>query len=209
MGKLKDLTGQRFGRLTVIERAENKGHHTAWLCECDCGTRIITRAQTLQRGRAKSCGCLRRDTSTKHGQWHTHLYKIYYGMKGRCYNPTDSAYHYYGGRGITICDEWLNDFMNFYHWATKNGYSDGLSIDRIDNDKGYSPDNCRWVTQKEQVNNTRWNVYIEYKGSRKTLSAWAEETGLSFDCLYNRLIRRKWSIEEALTIPKGQKRNST
>lgn len=163
MGKLVDIIGQRFGRLTVIARQGRDNHYQAtWLCLCDCGKECVCRGHDLRRGRTKSCGCLCIDDAKirfiTHGKRRTRLYEVWYGMKMRCYNPKNSHYHRYGGRGITVCDEWLNDFQAFYNWAMANGYNENApygqcTIDRIDNNKGYSPDNCRWVDMKVQRQN--------------------------------------------------------
>lgn len=164
MGRLIDLTGQRFGRLTVVSRAENdKNKNPRWLCRCDCGHQTIVLGHLLRNGNTQSCGCLSHEQHSalmkemnKVHEWTgTRLYRIWGAMKSRCYNPKQRNYKHYGGRGITICDEWLYDFVAFRDWALANGYCEDLTIDRIDNDKGYSPDNCRWTTMKEQRLNQR------------------------------------------------------
>lgn len=167
MGKLIDLTGQRFGQLTVLERAENGNHkQPRWKCRCDCGKETIVFGHLLRNGNTKSCGCFSRElhgtlmkrSNLRHGDCsgaETRLYRIWGGMKNRCYNSHQINYKHYGGRGIAVCEEWLHDFTAFRDWAMSHGYRDDLTIDRIDNDKGYSPDNCRWVTMSEQRKNQR------------------------------------------------------
>ena len=207
MAKLIDLTGQRFGRLTVMERAENaKDGHARWLCKCDCGGEIIVVRGDLRDGKVKSCGCLRKETAAQigasgalHGKRNTRLYSIWHSMKARCYNPKHKFYKIYGERGIIVCREWLNDFQAFYDWAMSHGYSDGLTIDRIDNNKGYAPENCRWATQKEQCNNLRTNRHYVVNGETRTLPEWCELFNIDYGKAKNRL-RNGWSIEEALDL---------
>lgn len=152
----KNLAGQKYGLLTVVcRKGSSENRNATWLCICDCGKEKIVTSNALKFGYVKSCGCLNREISTIHGKSNTRLYSIYNGMKHRCYNTQSESYRYYGARGITICDEWRNDFMNFYDWAINNGYSDDLSIDRIDVDGNYCPKNCRWVDFVTQANNKR------------------------------------------------------
>lgn len=214
MSKLIDLTGQKFGRLTVIERADNKisggQTKTTWLCKCDCGNTVIVCTQELRRGDTRSCGCFAKEEMLKrfktHGKRNTRLYKIWLDMKARCSNPNEINYPNYGGRGISVDSVWRDNFEEFYKWAMLNGYSDNLSIDRIDGSKDYSPQNCRWATRKEQANNTRRNFNIFFNGETHTLSEWSEIVGIRAGTIRERLKRFEWSVEDALTIPVGKRR---
>lgn len=160
MTNWKDLTNKKFNRLTPIKYIGK----SKWLCKCDCGKEVIVSTQNIKNGHTKSCGCLKIEQNKKnlhpykHNLVNTRLYRVFAGMKQRCYRKTNYNYKWYGGKGIKICDEWLKDFKNFYNWAINNGYDESLpwyknSIDRIDSNKDYSPENCRWITMKEQRKN--------------------------------------------------------
>lgn len=174
-GVLKDLTNKAFGKLKVIKRVENtKDGLVQWLCECECGEKTIVRTSYLNNGHTKSCGCFKIENKTIHGDYKTKLYKVFLQMKDRCNNPNNTSYKNYGGRGIKVCEKWEEDFKLFKEWALQNGYKEGLTIDRIDFNGNYEPNNCRWITNKEQQNNKTTNVFITYKGETKTLTQWAE-----------------------------------
>lgn len=205
MTKLKDLTGQHFGRLTVVERAENIGKKTAWLCLCECGKTVIVSGSNLHDGQVRSCGCLwtevvpahNREINLRHGESHTKLHKTWVNMRYRCNNPNCKSYKDYGGRGITICEEW-SSYEVFREWALKNGFAVGLSMDRIDVNGNYEPSNCRWVSDKVQNNNTRKNHYLTFRGETHTIQEWSEITGIKWTTIKYR-IDKGWSVEKILT----------
>ena len=201
-----DYTGRRFGRLTVLECAgKNKHHDTVWKCLCDCGTETVVAGYRLKNGHTQSCGCLTKETARErnrtHGGRHTRLYSVWAHMKERCNNSNSISYPNYGGRGIAVCDEWQQDFSVFRDWAICHGYTDELEIDRIDNDGGYCPENCRWATKRAQSYNRRSNRYLEYNGKRQTIKEWALEIGISPKVLYDR-VKSGWDVERVLTEPK-------
>lgn len=203
-----DITGQKFGRLTVVSRSgKDNFRQYMWSCKCDCGNTVDVRGYSLRSGNTQSCGCLQKETNVKlrqtHGMTDTRIYTIWSGMKQRCLTPSVSCFKYYGGRGISVCEEWLT-FEPFYDWAMANGYTDDLTLDRINVDGNYEPSNCRWITIQEQQKNKRRNRYITYNGETKLLGEWAEQLGINHSTLIERL--QCWdSVEEALTIPKGGK----
>lgn len=207
MGNKIDLAGMRFGKLTVIERAENilvgKQSKTAWRCKCDCGNETVVITQYLKKGDTKSCGCIQREATPnkRHGFSKTRLYGIWSGIIGRCCNSKNHAYRNYGGRGIRICDEWRNDFLAFYKWAYANGYREGLTIERKDVNGNYEPSNCIWATMQEQANNTRRNKILTLNGESHTVAEWGRITNLGAQVIRNRL-RDGFTVEETLTLPK-------
>lgn len=191
--------GQQYGHLTVIDRAEpiirpNGDILKAWLCECDCvnKTRRIVDENSLKYNHTKSCGCTRHKT---HGLSYSRIYKIYYAMLQRCTNENYRQYNDYGGRGIKVCKEWQDDFMNFYNWAIENGYSDSLSIDRKNVNGDYCPENCMWSTSIEQANNKRNNIIINYRNESHTLKEWSYLSGIKYGTLLARF-RKKWPIDQ-------------
>lgn len=205
--KKLDLKGQRFGRLLVLSPAANKGGRTRWLCLCDCGAYTIAGTADLRSGDTKSCGCKHRDNAlvnvhklSKHNMSRTRLYRIWDGIKRRT-KPDAWKAPRYGPRGIRMCDEWRSDFIVFEEWAISHGYNDTLQIDRIDNDGNYCPENCRWVTQKDNSNNRSTCTYVEFRGERHSLSEWSGLTGIPYWTLQKRILKYKWSLERAFTEP--------
>lgn len=200
--KIKDVTGQRFGMLTAIKIAER--NPLKWECKCDCGNTCVVRANNLLHNKQKSCGCLSHKGNPIHKQCYTRVYRIYAKIKRRCFAVDDPAYPRYGGRGITMCEEWKKSFESFSSWAYSNGYKDGLSIDRIDNNGDYSPENCRWADIYCQANNKRNNILYSYNGETKTLAKWCKEKNMSYKVVWYRL-SKGWSFERAITKPVARK----
>lgn len=215
--KAKDLTGMRFGRLVVLSRAENSmTGKPMWNCLCDCGNECVKQGSALVSGDTKSCGCYNREklkARAKHGDAHGRLYSVWNMMKQRCGDQNNKSYKNYGQRGISVCEEWKNSYELFRDWALSNGYDANAkthkcTIDRIDNNGNYCPENCRFVSATEQARNMRSNNIVTYKGQSKTLSEWSEETGIRAITIGDRL-RHGWSVEEALTIKPIIGRNQT
>ena len=209
--RFKDLTGLKFNSLTVIGLDHvSKYHQCVWLCKCDCGNQTTVQSWNLTSGRKKSCGCLAkmkyaetiRKRCTKHGLNGHPLYHTWKNIRQRCGNPSNNSYGNYGGRGIHLCDEW-NDFPTFYDWAIANGWESGLSIERIDNNGDYCPENCRFATLKEQSRNRRKTVFLTYDGVKKPLSEWCEMLGLNMKTCYGRMHDYGWTDPEEILFGRG------
>lgn len=207
MSRLVDMTGKRIGHITVLYRSPHtiyKSKRVAWVCRCDCGKEFLAEGTLLRRGYYSSCGCMRaqrlHDIAFKHGMTNTRLFKIWSCMKQRCYYQKYIDYYAYGGRGIKVCDEWLHSFQAFAHWASTSGYNDSLSIDRINVDGDYTPQNCRWATDIEQANNRHNNHYLLYHGEKHSLAEWSRIKNISYAALKSR-IALGWSVEDALERP--------
>lgn len=208
---LIDMTGQRIGRLVVLERDLSRGKRpTMWKCKCDCGNIISAQGSGLRNGHTKSCGCYGREkllqNNTKHNLSNHRLYRIWAQMKDRCYNPKSHNYKHYGGRGIAVCDEWKNSFESFYSWSISSGYKDdaprGLyTLDRIDVNGNYCPENCRYTDTKEQSLNKRTTHYLTLNGETKPITVWANEIGVHPTTIDSRIRKHGWSVEKALTTP--------
>lgn len=219
--KAVDLIGQKYGRLTVLKRAEKKNgnRHARWVCECDCGNVVVVSSDKLRNGDTRSCGCYKIEKATErisnynaeehenpnliHGMSGTRLYWAYFHMLERCYNENINNYKNYGGRGITVCNEWRKSPKAFIEWALLNGYGDDLTIDRIDVSGNYEPLNCRWVDMKTQANNKTTNVFVELNGDRITLSQLADKYGIGRGTIWWRY-KSGWTPEK-MTIPVRRK----
>lgn len=215
MGNFKDLTGRRFGKLTVLYRTKDyispksQKPRAVWRCKCECGNETDVLGENLRKGNTVSCGCAKREVGKSlqtHGQTNSRLYLVWQGMKARCYNERNAQYKNYGARGISVCREWRENYIDFMNWALNNGYDENsqrgvCTIDRIDNNKGYSPENCRIATQKEQMNNVRYNRILTYNGESHTSSEWEEIVGIPAGLIRNRIDKYGYTIEDALFKP--------
>ena len=202
-----DLTGRVFGRLKVLRRSgANQAGRALWLCLCECGKTHLAESSCLRSGATQSCGCIRRERAvgrnTSHGRRYSPEYASWCAMLRRCTNPTATDYSRYGGRGITVCERWLR-FETFF--ADMGPRAAGRTLERIDNEKGYEPLNCRWATTTEQNRNKRTNVILEWQGRRLTLAEWAEHLGADRTTLEKRL-QAGWSLERTLSQPVRRKR---
>lgn len=212
---IRDIPKDKTSYLTILHEDEKKSKKTKnqkrarvyVFCKCICGNIISTRLDSVNSNKKKSCGCKTlksgwtNNAAKKHGYSTHRAYDIFLGMKQRCYDKNNINYFRYGGRGIKICAEWLKNPIKFVEWSLKNGYDKGLQCDRRDNDKGYSPENCRWVTSEVNNNNKRSNIKYEYNGEFLTLPQIAKRTEIGFPTLYRRINENKLSLEQALSIP--------
>ena len=194
----EDLTGQCFGRLTVLEFVPTEDKRTYWRCRCDCGNICIVWGANLKKGATKSCGC----NYKKHGLTYRRIYTIWASMKQRCLNPNNTHYKIYGGRGIGVCDEWKNDVAAFEKWALINGYDDNLTLDRIDVNGNYEPSNCRWISLREQQRNRQDNILVKYNKKLMCLKDASEESGIKWTTLFTRY--KKGDRGEYLFRPTGK-----
>lgn len=209
-----DLEGQKFGRLTVLRfHSYTKTYQKRWLCECDCGGSAIVSSGALISGHTQSCGCLHKEflvnRLTTHGGTHERLYTVWNNMKRRCSDPSDKKYHCYGGRGIKFCNEW-NEYAKFREWALSNGYDENAdfgkcTLDRIDVNGDYCPENCRWVSMLVQHDNRRNNVRVEWDGNEYTLGQLSSLCDIPRKTLYWRIVTYKWPVERAIKTPYEKK----
>lgn len=203
--KILDLVGKQYGRLTVLEYScRNTRGKSMWKCQCECGNTCEVLGTRLRSGHTKSCGCynheITKEKSTTHGMSNSRLYNIWKVMLKRCNYKNGTNYRNYGAKGIRVCEEWYS-FEKFRDWAIDNGYSDELTIDRINNGGNYTPENCRWVDMKTQARNTSRNLLLTFRGETHCLMEWAEIVGINYRTLQGRILRYGWSIDRALSTP--------
>lgn len=206
--RLRDLTGKKYGQLTTLGVDKIVKGHKYYLCRCDCGSVKSISGSHLVTGATQSCGCLKShrttERNTTHGKSNTRLFSIWQGMKKRCNNSNNQAYKYYGARGIHVCGEWINDFSKFYNWSISNGYSDNLTLERIDVNGNYEPKNCKWIPFEDQARNRRDTTHITINGETKRMSEWAKESPVTTTTIYQR-IKDGWTIEDAILTPPHKK----
>ncbi len=197
MASIINLVGKRVNKLTVVAffgRTEN--YHYMWKCKCECGGEAIVDGSDLRSGRAKGCGCLIGKQNTTHGKSKTKTYNVWFGMRKRCHDPQDPAYKNYGARGVSVCDEWLSSFDAFYR--DMGDPPEGKTLDRINNDLGYSKENCRWIGMAEQMNNKRNNRVLTAFGMSLTVSEWSKKIGVRSGTIRQRIDYYGWDVERAL-----------
>lgn len=197
---MHDLSGSAFGSLSVISEAPRQGSRRMWLCSCVCGSTKVVAQGHLKSGHTQSCGCLASAAlvarNTTHGMTYTATYRVWRSMIDRCYTPSSTSYKRYGARGVEVCDRWRESFENFL--ADMGEAKNGLTLDRTDGSKGYSPDNCQWATPREQALNRRTTIWVEHLGKRQCLKDWATELNITYLTLYKRFVVRKKPFHEAI-----------
>ena len=207
MKKIQVNLGDKYNKLTIIKELpsiprKDKGVYRLFKCKCDCGNIVNVRLDHLRNGHTTSCGCYNKlrvkETHSKHNLYKHPLYLTWINIKARCYNKNNPEYYCYGGKGIIMCEDWLSDFVPFYDWAINNGWDKSLTIDRIDNDGNYCPENCRWITQSEQLNNTSRNHHIEWNGNIYNIKELSKKIDISYDKLYYRIVQLGWKVEECI-----------
>lgn len=211
---MNDLIGQKFWNLTIIERVGTyKNRKIKYKCQCDCGNITYSDITSLKTGNTKSCGCIKskfiENLNKTHNESKTRLYKIWIGIKKRCYNPNCHSYHYYGKKGITMDNNWKKNFNSFKEWAINNGYDETLSIDRIDFNGNYEPNNCRWTNSKIQNNNSSHNNNLTINGITKSITTWAEENNINVETIRRRIkkgLKNTELIAPSYTYSNGRKR---
>lgn len=211
MGKIVDLTGKKIGKLTVIKYVGQDKHNNArWLCQCECGNEVEISGTRLNCNKVKSCGCSISERASKgihiiHNLTHTRLYNVWNGIKNRCYNKNNNRYNIYGARGIKVCNEW-QEFQPFYDWAMANGYNPNAkrgecTIDRIDVNSDYCPENCRWVDSTLQAQNRKTTRNITINNETHCIKEWCKIKNINYQCVMRRINGYGWNIEKALTTP--------
>lgn len=202
MPNIIDLAGERFGKLVALQFLGRVNKHSIFLCICDCGKETTATSNNLRRNHTTSCGCESSKNTigvrlATHGKSKHPLFISWVGMRNRCYTPTHNRFEHYGGKGIAVCDEWVDDFQAFYNWAILNGWKKGLTLDRKENDRDYCPDNCKFSTVAQQNRNRTSNIKLTINGITKILIEWSEEVNVPYETIRQRL-KNGWIPEEAI-----------
>lgn len=207
MNRWEEMVGKRYGMLTVLSAFARKNRPDGLMVRCDCGVEKATCARSVSRGRTVSCGCAQRRSATRHGLSNHPEYSRWNGMIERCYRPSVKSYEFYGARGVDVCQEWRDSPEYFIEWAERNGAAPGKHLDRIDGKRGYSPENCRFVTPTENQNNRSTNVVINAFGRNMTIAEAAKTYRLPYSVVVQRIRKLKWAPERALSEPARKLRN--